>query len=232
MHSAISPASIFRPGDCRDTGSMVLHDRIEESQRHMVKQLLLLLTSTLLLGAGAAWSGPLEDGEAAYRRGDHARAAQLFRPLATGGNARAQAVIGFMHYNGQGVAQDYAEAVRWYRLAAAQGLAIAQSNLGAAYVEGKGAPQDYTEAVKLFRLAAAQGHAPAQSNLGARYAKGQGVAQDYVRAYMWFSLAALSDATDATNNRDLTAQRMTPQQIAEAKKMAQECRQRNFKGCD
>jgi len=46
--------------------------------------------------------------------------------LAEEGNAQAQALIGFMYDNGQGVLQNYAEAVQWYRLAADQGVADAQ----------------------------------------------------------------------------------------------------------
>jgi hypothetical protein len=36
----------------------------------------------------------------------------------------------------------------------------------------------------------------------------------------------------AVANADILAKRMTPQQIGEAQKMARECQQRNFKGCD
>jgi hypothetical protein len=36
----------------------------------------------------------------------------------------------------------------------------------------------------------------------------------------------------AVKNRDLVAKRMTPQQIADAQKLARDCLARNFKGCD
>ena len=92
--------------------------------------------------------------------------------------------------------------------------------------------QDYAEAVKWYRLAAAQGFAPAQANLGVMYAKGQGVPMDDVRAHMWFNLAAVKGDTSAAKNRDIAASKMTPQQMAEAQKLARECQARNFKGCD
>ena len=120
-------------------------------------------------------AGPLEDGEAAYQRGDYATALQIWRPLADQGDAGAQAWLGLMYDNGHGVTQDYAEAARWYRLAAAQGLALAQFNLGEMYYLGQGVPQDYAEAVKWYRLEAVQGNATAQYNLGAMYSLGQGV---------------------------------------------------------
>ena len=71
----------------------------------------------------------------------------------------------------------------------------------------------------------------AQLDLGMMYNDGRGVTRDYVRAYMWFSLSG-AVTPDGVKNRDLVAARMTPQQIAEAQRMASECQQRKFKGCD
>jgi TPR repeat protein len=86
--------------------------------------------------------------------------------------------------------------------------------------------------VRWYKLAAAQGNAKAQFNLGISYAKGEGVAQDYLRAHMWLNLAAIGGDADAVKSRDITARKMTPQQIAEAQKLARECQARNFKNCD
>ncbi|MDO9312787.1 MAG: tetratricopeptide repeat protein [Nitrosomonas sp.] len=130
------------------------------------------------------------------------------------------------------VPQDYKQAVDWYRKAAAQGDAGAQYNLGVMYFEGKGVPQDYKQAVDCYKKAAAQGNATAQNNLGRMYANGQGVSQDYVRAHMWLNLAAAQGDSVAVKNRDLAAKIMTAAQIAEAQKMARECEQRNYKGCN
>jgi uncharacterized protein len=60
---------------------------------------------------GAAIAGPLEDGQAAYRRGDYATELALLRPLADQGNAVAQTGLGWMYEYGHGVPQDYAEAL-------------------------------------------------------------------------------------------------------------------------
>jgi TPR repeat protein len=64
------------------------------------------------------------------------------------------------------------------------------------------------------------------------YANGRGVTQDYVRAHMWFNLSGASGVASGVQNRDIIAAMMTPQQIAEAQKMARECQQHNFKDCD
>ena len=53
---------------------------------------------------GVATAGPLEDGEAAYQKGDYSTALQIFRPLADQGNSDAQADLGVMYTNGHGVA--------------------------------------------------------------------------------------------------------------------------------
>ena len=60
---------------------------------------------------------------------------------------------------------------------------------------------------------------------------GQGVPMDDVLAHMWFNLAAVKGDADAVKNRDIAAKRLTPQQMAEALKLARECQARDFKGC-
>jgi hypothetical protein len=135
-------------------------------------------------------SGPFEDVDAAYKRGDYTTALRLFRPLADQGVAAAQSNLGLMYDKGQGVPQDYAEAMKWYRKAAEQGFAVAQSNLGLMYYKGQGVPQDYAEAMKWYRKAADQGHAAAQSDLGFMYANGLGVPRDDAAAVTLFRKAA------------------------------------------
>ena len=157
---------------------------------------------------------------------DFAEAAKWYRLAAEQGQADAQCNLGVMYSEGQGVAQDYAEAVKWYRQAAEQGQAGAQFNLGGSYREGEGVPQDYAEAVKWYRLAAEQGYAGGQYNLGVMYNNGQGVAQDYAEAHKWVNLAAAQSQGDEQKKfseaRDLIAEKMTPQQIAEAQRLARE----------
>lgn len=87
------------------------------------------LAAALSLGVSAALAGPWEDGMASYNRGDYAPAMQLFRPLARGGNARAQAAIGAMYRRGQGVAKSSAHAFMWLSLAAARGDADARTEM-------------------------------------------------------------------------------------------------------
>ena len=158
--------------------------------------------------------------------GNHVNALEWYRKAADQGYAVAQVILGWHYHTGEGVPQDDAEAARWYRLAADQGDAVAQQSLGCVYREGKGVPQDDAESVRWFRLAAEQGRADAQHDLACSYRDGNGVPQDYVQAHMWYSLSA-SQSSEAewanrAKNRDLTAQRMTPDQLAEAQRLARE----------
>jgi TPR repeat protein len=160
---------------------------------------------------------------------NYAEAVKWYRKAAEQGDAFAQVALGAMYSNGQGVPQNYAEAARWYRKAAEQGYVSAQFKLGFMYEYGQGVPQNYAEAVKWYRKAAEQGNAGAQNNLGVKYYHGYGVPQDYVQAHTWFNLAASNYGTQkehrdqALKNRDMVAAKMTPEQIAEAQRIAQVC---------
>jgi len=174
-------------------------------------------------GIGPALAGPLEEADAAYERGDFATVLRLYRPLAEQGNATAQFSLGLMYENGDGVAKNHAEAVKWYRRAAEQGDANGQFLLGKMYEFGRGVAQDDAEAVKWYRLAAEQGDAESQSTLGFAYWKGgKNVAKNFVLAHMWFNVASRRGDANGVENRDTVAERMTPQQIAEAQKLAAE----------
>jgi hypothetical protein len=82
-------------------------------------------------------------------------------------------------------------------------------------------PAPFRPIVELEPLAG-QGDAKAQGDLGAAYVKGEGVPQDYVLAHMWFNLAAAQGNEDARQNRDGVAKLMTPDQIAEAQRLARQ----------
>jgi len=166
---------------------------------------------------------------------DYAKARHWWEKAAAQGYAQAQYNLGVMYDKGDGVPQDYAKAGQWWEQAAAQGHADAQFNLGLLYAKGMGVPQDYAKAGQWFEKAAAQGDAVAQGRLGAMYFKGEGVPKDFVRAYMWTNLAAAHSTGNLQKSsadvRDKLAILMTPAQIAEAQRLAQQCQAQQFKGC-
>lgn len=93
------------------------------------------------------------DGLLSYHRGDHARAYEIWRPLAERGDPSAQYSLGLLYYRGEGVLPDLAAAAKWYRRAADQGDPDAQLNLGLMYARGQGVRQSDLEAYKWFTLA-------------------------------------------------------------------------------
>jgi len=124
---------------------------------------------------------------------------------------------------------DYDTALKEWRPLAEQGDADAQHQLGNLYRQGKSVPQDYAEAMKWTRLAAEQGYAWAQYNLGIMYDKGQGVPQDYIQAYMWASLAAAPGDEDAVEGLEVLGKKMSPDQIAQAQRLAREWKPKSAK---
>lgn len=128
--------------------------------------------------------------------------------------------------------EDSAEVVEWYRIGAEEGISIAQFNLGVMYANGQGVPENDAEAVKWFRLAAEQGDALAQDNLGVMYGDGRGVPQNNLRAYVWSSVAAAQGHENARKIRDITAQQLTPEQLARGQEIATRCFESDYKDCD
>jgi len=179
-----------------------------------------LIAAFLFLAPYTAVAGPYEDGQAAYASGDYEKALELYNEAATAGVADAQLLLGFLHFNGDGVAQDFTKSVKWFTEAARQGDARSQAQLGIMYENGQGVPQDFGAAAEWFKRAADQGYGLAQNSLGLMYAVGQGVKQDYPRAHMWLNLAAAQQYEGAQENRDEVAKRMTTDQINQAQGMA------------
>jgi len=91
---------------------------------------------------------------------------------------------------------------------------------------------DYVPAVKVFRAMAEQGNAKAQSVLGAMYRRGQGVSRSPVRAYLWFSRAAARGDAKAKAELREVSQTMTPEELSQAREMAQACEASDYRSCE
>lgn len=155
---------------------------------------------------------------------NYSEALKWFQKSAGQGFAPAQSELGYMHEQGHGTVVNFDEALKWYRKAAAQGLPLGLNNVGSMYDQGRGTPQNSTEAATWFRKAAELGLPIAQRNFGNALAQGRGVKQDYVEAYKWLRLAALQDIQSARDQlRDISL-RMTPAEIEDARRRADEFR--------
>src|SRR5712664_927986 len=91
---------------------------------------------------------------------------------------------------------------------------------------------DYVPAIWLFRPLAEQGNAKAQNVLGVMYRRGQGVARNSVRAFMWFSRAAARGDARAKAELREVSQTMSPQELSQAREMAQACEASNYRQCE
>jgi TPR repeat protein len=91
---------------------------------------------------------------------------------------------------------------------------------------------DYVPAIQVFRAMAAQGNAKAQSLLGVMYRRGQGVAPNSARAFVWFSRAAARGDAEARTGLREVSQAMTPEQLSQAREMAQACEASDYRNCE
>ena len=99
------------------------------------------------------------------------------------------------------------------------------------YARGAGIPRNSEEAVKWYLKAAKQGQVDAQYDLATAYYMGdRGVARDDKTAFVWLTIALPSlrgvIREFAIGKRDLIAEKLTPEQLAEAQKIAAEWKPR------
>lgn len=108
--------------------------------------------------------------------------------------------------------------------AAESGESQAQFELFQEYFLAEGhAPQDFSLAARWCKEAAERGHTEAQFYLGQLHRDTNGVPQSFLEAHKWFNLAAVADADyaeTAAKFRDELAEKMTPEQVAEAQLLA------------
>lgn len=140
-----------------------------------------VVATTLLLAGTPAPGADLEDADAAYQRGDYARAMRLWESSAEQGEAKAQLRLGYLYRYGVGVAQDYGRAVSWFRKAATQGLAAAQNDLGRMYEYGYGVEQNYVKAISCYRKAAEQEYGNAAYSVVIMCHQGDGIDNNIAR---------------------------------------------------
>lgn len=94
--------------------------------------------------------------------------------------------------------------------------ARADYTLGRAALERR----DFVGAAALFLQSAEAGDVKSQSAMGEMYERGRGVPQNFVEAHKWYNLAASRGDDEAEKARDRLAQRMSPDQLAEAQRLA------------
>ncbi|MBL29214.1 MAG: hypothetical protein CMM50_16910 [Rhodospirillaceae bacterium] len=132
----------------------------------------------------------VDEGVSAYQAGAFDDARKIWEPLAEAGDADAQAWMGALYANGEGVESDRSVAFAWYLRSAENGNVLAMNNVGAMYAQGQGVSKDETAAAQWLEKAAEAGDSYAQFNFAVMLTKGQGVEQDVAAAAEWYRRAS------------------------------------------
>ena len=119
-----------------------------------------------------------------------ARAAQAILMAAREDVLDAQALLGQILLDGQGIAQDQPLAVRWFDIAARRGHLMARNMLGRCHEHGWGCALDVAVAARHYRIAAEAGLDWAMYNYANLLATGRGVAEDQLQALSLYHHAA------------------------------------------
>ena len=149
-----------------------------------------LLPASPLKGSPA--TEPLwQRGSRAFEANDYRSALPPLMEAAKQGDARAQALVGIMYQDGDGVRADDREALKWFSMAAAQGHRASQYAVGSMYEEGEGGlRKDVAKAVSYYTMSAKQGYDKAQYALALNYEFGQGVPRNRNTALSLLNAAA------------------------------------------
>ena len=132
----------------------------------------------------------MEQARKAYSRGNYETAHNIWQMHADSGNAEAQAWLGAMYANGDGVDVDDKTALSWYEKAAKQNYAMAQANVGAMYFMGQGTDKNINKAIEWLTKAADNEDVNGLFNLAVLYTKGEGVEENHERAAELYQKAA------------------------------------------
>lgn len=84
---------------------------------------------------------------------------------------------------------------------------------------------NYAVMADLYRRSAEAGDAESQRNLGMMYVEGRGMPVDLVQAHSWFNLAAAAGDASAKLDMQLVEDKMSREQIEQARQMAQKWRE-------
>lgn len=119
-----------------------------------------------------------------------ARAAQAILIAAREGEVEAQALLGQILLDGQGIAQDQPLALRWFGIAARQGHLMSRNMLGRCHEHGWGCVADASLAARHYRVAAQAGLDWAMYNYANLLATGRGLKKDPALAFSFYQRAA------------------------------------------
>jgi hypothetical protein len=139
------------------------------------------------------------DEIAAGLAGTPEQRATTIRVLAEAGHPDAQALLGQLLLDGNGLTKDEPAALAWFTRAAAQHHLMAINMVGRCYDLGWGTAPDKVRAAACYRIAAERGLDWGMYNYATLLALGDGVAEDKPSALAWFRKAAARGNAKAIN---------------------------------
>jgi TPR repeat protein len=163
-------------------------------------------------------NGPMNTSQGPVR--DGTEAAMWYARAAHHGHAGARLALAWKYLAGRDLPRDQSEAARWTRAAAEQGVVSDRTLQG-----------DHAEGLSKLQRSAERGSAPSQEMLAGMYEVGEGVPRDLVQAHKWYDLAVRNYHPDngiaieqASRNQERVAMMLTGDQLAEARKAADDWR--------
>lgn len=125
-------------------------------------------------------------GEEEYNAGNYSEAKEWYELAALDNHAEALYSLGWMYYNGLGVAEDKAEAAQYYLKAADQGHIVATSLLGLMFYHGDGIEERHDLALELFKIVADSGDMETKYVVAMMYDNGDGTEKNPTMAKKYF----------------------------------------------
>lgn len=119
---------------------------------------------------------------------------------------------------------DFPRAFKEFKEDADKGIPHAQAAVGVMLHLGQGVKRDLTAALSWYRKAGEGGYEAGLANVGIMYYKGAGVQNDDVQAYAWLDVASYLRGGREHNAKARVASFLSPRQLIEAKKLAQQYR--------
>ena len=134
----------------------------------------------------------LKKGLDSYMAGHFDKAQEYWLPLAEVGDSEAEAWIGSLYANGDGVEINDSTAFKWYLRSAEGGNVQAQNNVGAMYAMGNGINKNLSKSVVWFERAAKAGDPNSQFNLACLLSDSTSgdIEKDLSAAAKWYRSAA------------------------------------------
>jgi TPR repeat protein len=185
-----------------------------------MKRMALLLSLALLTGPIGHARADIARGVELFERGRYDEAATALMPMAEAGVPVAQYLLGVMYLNLMVEPPQDGAALLLLRDAAQAGYLSAQTELARMYRNGDGVEQDFVKMMGWYQRAAEQGDVGAQLFVADCYGYGYGVEVDLVEAYKWYEIAIQYWGSLAVRARDVLAEKMTDDEIAEAVRRA------------